>query len=456
MSLTVEDYVDHPECRGDLEPSAVASLFLTRIAERVDLFAVVSVSEDRVQQDAQRAAAARRAGKPLPLDGLPILVKDNIDVAGVPCRVGSPLFADRVSATDAECVRRLSEAGAVVLGKTTLHELVYGGTTDSPFYGRTKNPWDLERIVGGSSGGSGAAVAAGLCAVALGSDTGGSIRLPAHLNGVVGMRPTYGSVSVRGAQPIGASLDTVGTLARHARDAAAVQSVITGQDWNDTWSIEVPRPPRTAMRTAAVLDERTIGTIEPGVRARVEDAVAALNRLGVATRARHLQGFAQAREDASRVVRVEAWTLYKADLAATPEKFSDETTDRLRSGAVVSIDELMSSVWRVAEWRQGIRRLLAEEVDLLVLPSVPIVAPVAGSTGMIAATALLTSLTSPISAAHVPAVSVPCGLADGLPVGVQLVAAPGRDQDLLALAAQLQSLFPPPWPPGLTQDRRKS
>lgn len=447
MTVTVEQYVDEPRCRPDADPAEVVAAFLDRIAERSDLASVVAVSAGRAQQDVDRVLAARRAGRPLPLDGMPVLVKDNIDVAGVPCRVGSPLFQDRVPAEDAAVVRLLSRAGAVIIGKTTLHELVYGGTTDSPFYGRTKNPWDLGRIVGGSSGGSGAAAAAGLCAVALGTDTGGSIRLPGHVNGVVGSRPTFGSVRVRGAHPIGPSFDTVGPLARHARDAAAVQAVITGHDPADPWSAQVPPPRRGPLRAAAVLGEETTGALDPGVRSCVEAAVDALRELGVVPRTSHLDGFAQAREDTGTIVCAEAWTRYEHDLAATPEKFSAETAARLRSGREISAAALTSAMWRVVRWRHRIHRLLDGEADLLVLPTAPVIAPVAGGADMIAATALLTSLTAPVSAAHVPAVSVPCGSAAGMPVGVQLVAAPGRDQDLLALAAALQALLPPPWPP---------
>lgn len=455
MSLDVERYVDEPASRADADPSEVVAAFLDRIDARRDLSAVVTVTSDRAEQDMERVIAARRDGRPLPLDGMPVLVKDNIDVAGSLCQVGSPLFEGRVATQDAEVVRRMSQAGAVVLGKATLHELVYGGTTDSPFYGRTRNPWDPDRIAGGSSGGSGAAAAAGLCVAALGSDTGGSIRLPGHVNGVVGSRPTFGSVSVRGAQAIGASLDTIGPLARWARDAAAVQSVITGRDWDDPWSTDVSSAPRRPMRTAGVLDEETVGDVDPGVRARVHDALDVLRGLGVTTRSMHLPGFAEAREDAGTVVRAEAWTLYEHDLAATPEKFSDETTQRLRSGQEITSPALVRAGWRMLRWRQQLHRLLTGEVDLLVLPTAPVTAPVAGSSGMIATTAVLTSLTSPISAAHVPAISVPCGLSDALPVGVQLVAAPGRDQDLLALAVAFQAALPPLWPSGPVDPERR-
>ncbi len=448
MTIAIEEYIDRPDSRGDADPEEVAAAFLGRIEHRADLNAVVAVNEDRAARDAARVARARREGRRLPLDGLPVLIKDNIDVADTVCQVGSPLFEGRVAGSDARIVERLSEAGAIVLGKTTLHELVYGGTTDSPFFGRTCNPWDARRTVGGSSGGSGAAAAAGLCAVAIGSDTGGSIRLPAHANGVVGLRPTFGAVSTRGAHPIGPSFDTVGPLARHASDAAMVQSVIAGFDPEDMYSVGRPAVGAGWPVRAMVLGEDTFGAVDPGVAERIDAGLDLLRSLGVQTARCALDGFRQARTDTVAVIRAEAWARYRDDLRLHPEKFSDETAKRLRSGDEISAPDLVGAQWRVLEWRRRIRALLTGEFDLLILPAVPVVAPISGSAEMIETTAELTSLTAPISAAHVPAVSVPCGFSEGMPVGIQIVAGPGRDLELLSLAARMQAAQPtPPWPP---------
>lgn len=448
MTASVSTYVDDRRSRGDIPVSDAVSLFMERIEARQNLNSIVEVAHDRAEEDAERAQQARDAGRPLPLDGMPVLIKDNIDVAGVGCGVGSPLYEGRIAENDAHCVRSLSEAGAVILGKTALHELVFGGTTDSPFYGRTRNPWDLDRIVGGSSGGSGAAVAAGLCVVALGSDTGGSIRVPAHANGVLGFRPTFGAVSVQGSVPIGPSLDTIGPLARWATDAALAHSIMAGRDWRDPYSRDLPAVPVRPFIRIARLSEKSTGDVAPGVQHRIDDAMGVLLQLGCQALDIDIDidGFVEVRHSAARMIQIEAWSRYGDDLLRTPEKFSPETQDRLRLGSTSTGEEYVGADWRIQQWRRDIQRLLSHEIDLLVLPCVPEIAPVAGTAHMVEATARMTSFTLPISAAHVPAVSVPCGTSDGMPVGVQLVAAPGRDLELLALAERFQALLPPEWP----------
>ncbi len=446
MTFNINEYVDDKSLRAEASILEVAEAFLERIQDRKDLNAVVEVAHDRVAQDIDRAQKARDSGAPLPLDGLPILVKDNIDVEGVRCGVGSPLFEGRVSETDATVVRLLSDAGAVILGKTSLHELAFGGTTDSQFYGRTKNPWDLDRIVGGSSGGSGAAVAAGLCVVALGSDTGGSIRVPASVNGVVGHRPSFGTVSVHGSVAIGPSLDTIGPIARWASDAALVHSLLSGRDWLDPYSGDVPLPPAGPFLRVGRVSDASIGDVQPGVLQCVDAAVQALKELGARVQEIDLPDFLPSQRSAARMIQIEAWARYRRDLQRSPEKFSRETTERLRLGEGATGSEYVEAEWFVRDWRSLVQRLLAYEVDLLVLPSVPVIAPVAGTSGMVTATALMTALTLPISAAHIPAVSIPFGTSEGMPVGVQLAAAPGRDLELLALADRLQLFEPPLWP----------
>ena len=446
MTDSISTYIDDRRSRGDIPVLDAVALFMGRIEERQDLNCIVDLAHDRAAADAERAQRARDAGRPLPLDGMPILIKDNINLAGVGCGVGSPLFEGRIAENDAHCVRSLSEAGAVILGKTALHELVFGGTTDNYFYGRTRNPWDLDRIVGGSSGGSGAAVAAGLCVAALGSDTGGSIRVPAHANGVLGFRPTFGAVSVHGSEPIGPSLDTIGPLARWATDAALVHSIMAGRDWRDPYSRQLPPVQVRPFTRIARLSENSTGEVDPGVQRCIDNAMGVLAQLGCHARDIDIDGFVEVRNSAARMIQVEAWSRYGDDLLRTPEKFSPETQDRLRLGATATGDEYVRAEWRIQQWRRDFQELLSCEIDLLVLPCVPEIAPVAGTAHMVEATARMTSFTLPISAAHVPAVSVPCGTSEGMPVGVQLVAAPGRDLELLALAERFQTLLSPEWP----------
>ena len=238
---------------GEIGSLDATEAYLERI-ERLDgrIRAYITVTAESAREQAGAADEALARGETLgPLHGLPVALKDNIDTAGVRTTVGSAFFADHVPERDAEVARRLREAGAVLLGKVTMHEFAYGATTQNPHHGFCRNPWDLERIPGGSSGGSGAAVSAGLCAAALGTDTGGSVRIPAALNGVSALRPTNGRVSNRGVFPITWTFDTVGPLARAVADLALVFSVLPGFD---------PEDPGSANRPAdEVLDRLDLG-----------------------------------------------------------------------------------------------------------------------------------------------------------------------------------------------------
>ena len=198
--MTTAELVDDPDLRRTLSAVEATQVFLERIeSEQPRLNALITITQELAFADARRVDSARAAGQPLPLDGMPIVIKDNVDVSGVPTTVGSRLFAGRVAEADAEIVRRLRAAGAVILGKANMHELAFGATSRNETFGYVLNPAAPDRIPGGSSGGSGAAVAADLCVAAIGTDTGGSVRLPASLCGVSGLRPTFGTVSPVGA-----------------------------------------------------------------------------------------------------------------------------------------------------------------------------------------------------------------------------------------------------------------
>ncbi len=219
-----------------------ADSYLARI-EKLNgkINAFITVAAEDVRREATNADAridgAHATG---PLTGCLIALKDNIDTAGQRTTLGSRFHIDRIANDDAEVVRRLRKSGAVVIGKTNLHELAFGATTQNPHFGSCRNPWDLDRIPGGSSGGSAAAVAAGMCDAALGTDTGGSVRLPAALTGVVGLRPTVGRVSNRGVEPVAPPLDTVGPMARTVADVARVYEAIAGYDPADEFSVDRP------------------------------------------------------------------------------------------------------------------------------------------------------------------------------------------------------------------------
>lgn len=416
--------------------------------EQIDptLNAFISVRGEEALREARRIDEARAQGRSVgPLAGLPIAVKDNIDVAGTAATAGSLILADRVPADDAEAVRRARAAGAVVVGKTSLHEFAYGVTTNNPHYGPGRNPWDPTRIPGGSSGGSGAALGADACLLALGTDTGGSVRIPAALNGVTALRPTFGAVSVRGTLPVSASLDTVGPMARCARDVAALFSAIAGYDQQDPWATDGPlRDPLAGLEGGvdgvgvAILTDFLGEDVEPEVRIAVRDAAEVLAGLGVDLVEIKMPGAAVAAERANRLIRAEALSVHLEDLDSTPERFGEDVRRRLELGREISGVEVARAIAAMRAWRVEMLDHFDRHALILTPTTSEGAPPIAGSE-MIETTARLTRFTYPWSLAGLPAMSVPCGFdASGMPIGMQLVAAPWRDDLLLAAAAAFQ------------------
>jgi aspartyl-tRNA(Asn)/glutamyl-tRNA(Gln) amidotransferase subunit A len=441
--VTTGALVDDGELRRALPAVEVTQAFLDRIsAEEPGLHAFVTVTPELALADARRVDDARAAGRRLPLDGMPIALKDNVDVAGVRRTVGSRLFADEVAEHDAPVVSRLRAAGAVIVGKTNMHELAFGATSANETFGAVVNPWRPGWIPGGSSGGSGVAVAADLCVASIGTDTGGSIRLPAAFTGVAGLRPTYGAVSTRGVFPVARSLDTVGPLARSVLDVASVFHAIAGHDPCDPWSVELPPP---SAEVGADVSGLRIGLPRPfffealdtEVEAAARAAANALRDLGAIVVDVELPGGAEAAEVCGVLVKAEALALHERELRERPELFEEGTRRRLALAEDLRASDLVRLSERAAEWRAAVRRAFAG-VDLMLTPTTPAPAPATGE--VVTTTAAVVPFTHAISLARTPALSLPCGVtADGLPVGAQLVAAPGRDDLVLRVGAAYQS-----------------
>lgn len=441
------ELIDEPALRAQVSAEEMVSAALARISE-VDstVNAFISVRPDEALEEARQIDRARRSGEPVgPLAGLPIAVKDNIDVAGTRATAGSKILADRVPGTDAEAVRCARTAGAVVVGKTALHEFAYGVTTVNPHYGPCRNPWDPSRIPGGSSGGSGAALGADACVLALGTDTGGSVRIPAGLNGVTALRPTFGAVSVRGTLPVSASLDTVGPMARSALDVAALFRTIAGHDRSDPLSAD-GKMIDPLCRTGAQLDGIRIGvlsdflddSVEPEVRRAVHRGASVLSDLGAVLAEIEMPDAARAGEQANRLIRAETLSVHLEDLDSTPELFGEDVRRRLELGREISGVDVARGVAAMRAWRVEMLNQF-DHFDLILTPTTSEGAPEIAGAEMIETTARLTRFTYPWSLAGLPAASVPCGFdAAGMPVGMQLVAAPWRDGLLLTAAAAFQ------------------
>jgi aspartyl-tRNA(Asn)/glutamyl-tRNA(Gln) amidotransferase subunit A len=425
--------VDDPALRGSCSAVDVAEGFLERI-ERAQsrLNAFITVTPELALVAAREVDAARARGTPLPLDGMPVAVKDNVDVAGAPSTAGSRLYAERVAERDSPVVTCLRAAGAVIVGKTNLHELAFGATCLNEAFGTVVNPWDATRIPGGSSGGSGVAVAADLCVGAIGTDTGGSIRLPAAFCGVAGLRPTFGTVSTDGVLPVARSLDTVGPLARSAADLVSLYAVLA-----DVPAVD-PGPVaglRVGLPTSFFFD-----AVDSEVERRVTEAAGVVQSLGATVGAVDLPGAAAASEACGILIRSEALGVHQRDLAERPELFENGTRRRLALARGVTAGDLARVRRLATDWRECLR-LAFEQVDVVLTPTTPAPAPASGGADTIATTAAVVPFTHAFSLALVPSVSLPCGLtSDGLPVGVQLAAPDRSELLLLRVAAALQGV----------------
>jgi aspartyl-tRNA(Asn)/glutamyl-tRNA(Gln) amidotransferase subunit A len=391
---------------------------------------------------AREADAELRSGHDRgPLHGIPIAIKDILDMAGVPTRCGSQVRADASAAeVDAEAVARLRAAGAVIVGKTVTHEFA-GGVLSPP----TRNPWDPSRIPGGSSGGSGTAVAAGSCLAALGTDTAGSIRIPAALCGVVGLKPTTGRVSTRGVFPLSWSLDTVGPLAKTVDDAMLVLNVILG-DAPETNGRGTTVPARAAGDTLrafrlGIPRPYFFDRLQPDVVAAVETAIALLADLGAEiietpwpeARVASATGFV--------IVRPEMAAVHAEALRRAPERFGPVLRARLEAFSLFPARGYLRARQARSAVRGAMSKLfVAHRLDALVLPTVVTTAtPVGQKTiplpdGAEPIHAGFTRLTMPFNTTGQPALSIPCGFdASGLPIGLQLVGAPRGDAELCSI-----------------------
>ncbi len=375
----------------------------------------------------------KRSGDPAAsLGGLPIAVKDLFDVAGHRTTAGSSFLRDNIAREDAAVVKKLRAAGAVLTGKTNLHEWALGVTNINPHFGACRNPWDLHRIPGGSSGGSAAAVAAGLCLGALGSDTGGSIRIPAALCGVVGLKPTRGRVSLRGVVPLSWSHDHAGPIARTVRDTAILLQAVAGHDPPDPTSVDMPVPDYAGELQAGIKGLR-IGVptsfffddLASGVGEVVRSAIDVLHAGGGATIVEIDLREAADRLEAVRVILLsDAAAYHRERLQTQPEKFGADVLARLNAGRAYSgIDYALARQAR-RQWQQQLRRVFTS-VDVIVTPTTPVPAARIDAAEGVSQAGRLTRFTGVFNLAGTPAISAPCGFVpvDGsrLPIGMQIV-----------------------------------
>jgi 1-carboxybiuret hydrolase len=432
---------------GETTAVAVTEAALARIAARNPaLNCFTAITADRALAEA-RAVDARRAGggDPGPLAGVPFAVKNLFDLTGVVTLVGSRIDAERPpAAADATIVQRLVAAGAVPVGALNMDEYAYGFTTENSHYGATRNPHDPARVAGGSSGGSAASVAAGLVPLSLGSDTNGSIRVPASLCGIFGLKPTYGRLSRAGARLFAASFDHVGPFARSTADLAAAYDAMQGPDPRDPACAGRPIEPALPEieRGAAGLRIATLGGHFAGIGAAAE-AVAAVARALGADRIVEIPEAARARAAAFVITAAEGANLHLASLKTRAGDFDPMTRDRFLAGALVPSAWVIQAQRFRGWYRQQVLALF-RDADILLAPATPCPAPLIGQETieidgqMVPARPFLGVYTQPLSFIGLPVVVAPLRPEGGLPLGVQVIAAPWREADTLRVARALE------------------
>jgi aspartyl-tRNA(Asn)/glutamyl-tRNA(Gln) amidotransferase subunit A len=408
-----------------------------------------------IDVDGARRAAARAESEILhgryrgPLHGIPVAIKDNIWTAGLRTTAGSKILADFVPVEDATVVRRLRRAGAVIVGKTNMSEFAYGATNNNQHYGATHNPWNLERTTGGSSGGSAAAVAAGFAFAALGTDTGGSIRIPSALCGVVGLKPTFGRVSCYGTMPLVPAYDHVGPIARSTTDVALVLEAIAGRDPRDSTTASIPVP-EFARQLRSRNHHVQLGRpreyyfdhLSSDVASSLEHVMRTFEQAGARIREVRMPDHQQAADDCTAFASAEA-TMVHRRVGYFPERereYGDDVLHRLKVGANVrAVDYAAASEAR--------RVLQAEfdgalaDVDVILAPTVPMGATVIGQKTVIiggqeeAVRSALIRLNRPANITGLPSLTLPCGFtSEGLPVGLQLIGRAFGEAQLLQIA----------------------
>ncbi len=379
--------------------------------------------------------------QPRHLQGIPLALKDLFETKGIRTTAGSRFFKDYIPEQDATVVQKLKTAGAIILGKTNTHEIALGVTNNNPHFGACLNPWDTARIPGGSSGGSAVAVATGMALAALGSDTGGSIRIPAALCGVVGLKPTYGRVSLRGVIPLSWNLDHVGPLTRTVVDAALVLQVIAGFDSQDPYSVDRPVDDYSSGINDGVSGSHlalAIGdffdTADSDVISGVNLAVIIFEKLGASVEKVDVSFLREAALANGVMTPADGAAYHRDRLVQHPDWFGTDVRQRLETGRSVTSTEYILARHTQAVMKNRLGQFF-EMYDALLLPTTPIAAPLLQGNDAVEQARRLTRFVSPFNLTGLPAISIPCGFTPaGLPIGLQIVSRAWNEAAILRIA----------------------
>jgi len=406
--------------KGDLTPLELTEACLARIQHyEPTINAFINVLAETALTEARYATKSFDRGEDWgTLHGIPIAVKDNIDVTDTTTTAGGKFFDDAVATADAEVITQLQAAGAIIIGKTNMHEFAIGVTTDNPHFGTCRNPWNAGFSPGGSSGGSAAAVISGMALGALGTDTGGSVRVPAALCNLVGLRPQKGQVSTQGVFPMSWTLDSVGPIGYTASDVALLYDAMSMSNS----ATQLNRSVR-GLRLGVPTDDFIWMETNHQVSAAVRLAIDAMTTLGIEMTDIALSMMSEAQTAGSMIGIIEAAAVHRERFDLEPERFGEDIRARLEIGKDRSGIDYAQARQRGREWRRSLDALFEGQIDVLITPTTPVPAPEIYQMEAISSAKMLLRFTYPFALSGLPSISVPCGFtSDGLPIGLQLVA----------------------------------
>ena len=429
--------------KKNISPIELVEAYLRQIDnEETKINAFITVTAEEARRQAKKAEILQMklsAEEMSPLLGIPFAVKDLYDTVGIRTTAGTSYLAKNIPSEDAEVVTQLKNAGMILLGKTNTHEIALGVTTVNPHYGSTKNPHNLTRIAGGSSGGSAAALSAEMCPAALGTDTGGSIRIPASLCGVVGLKPTRGRVSLRGIMPLSWNLDHAGPMTRSVEDAGLMLNAMAGYDALDVYSAKRPSEDFASIREASLKHARIgvaeyyLDLAEEEVASAVRESATVFQSLGASVESVDISWLDEAYRANALMTPADGAAYHRERLKNSPEVFGEDVLRRLKMGAAYTGSEYVLARRTQAEMKWRVARFF-EKYDFLLLPTTALTAPPIEGKDAVEQAKLLTRFTAPFNLTGVPALSIPCGFdKSGLPIGLQIVGAAWEERGVLKL-----------------------